>query len=212
MSVERITVEYPGNDSGTGVSGPVTTGSVSTDPLTPDPGGTNELDTVIAALNPTLDYDASETGGTHFNLGSAGSLNVAADPQFSSNDPWLQAPGCVRGAPATYSFLPAHAQVTAAWASTTATPANLPAVTGWATGTFNCFIIRFSVNKGDDWSVFALTYRASTSLSAGNAVRFQVNENGRLFFLIGAVNSGAVAANQIRIETGDGVIQLGNYT
>ena len=207
-SVERVTVEYPGDASGTGVSGPVTTGSVSDDPLDPGGGG-NTLDDTMAALNPTLDYDASETGGVHFNLGSAGSLNVEPDPQFGSNDPWVLCPGVVRGAPATYAFDCAYVQVTAGWASSSITPANLPASTGWTTGTWNCFMIRFSQSKGDDWSFLNVCHRSGASFSRNNNSGFTVNQNGRLIFTIGAPITGAVGSNAIRIETGDGVIQDG---
>ena len=169
--------------------------------------GNSAVNTLLA-LSPYMAYDASELVDPFVSLGSA-DVDMEEDPQFGSSVSWRRAPGIIRGSPATYSFMAANTQTTQIWSPSNATDANLPASTGWATGAFNCFILRFGQGKGDEWVPMATMHRSSVSVGQSGHSGFRVNENGRLYFLIGTGETGSVGNNGIRIETGDGVIDDG---
>ena len=171
--------------------------------------GGNEIDATIAGTNPFLDYLADEASGQYISNGSS-PLAIEIDPQFGNTDIWRQAPGVIRTTPIQYSFMAATTQITSGWSNPTAGDANLPAIAGYTTGAFNCFIIHFGIGKDLQWAPMSLSWNTgNTVVGRGQAVSLEVNENGRLFFLIGTNPTGSVGGSGIRIETGDGVIQRG---
>ena len=170
--------------------------------------GGNEIDTVLAATNPFLDYLADEASGQFVSIGSS-PLAIEIDPLFGNTQIWRQAPGVIRTTPIQYAFNHPPTQQAQGYSNPTLSDANLPDAAGFTTGAFNAFILRFG-EQGDEWQVMTLSYNTgNTSIGNGNAVGFRIDVNGRLYFLLGANISGSVGGSGIRIETGDGVIQTG---
>ena len=168
----------------------------------------NEVDTEIAATNPFLDYAADEASGQYISQGSS-ALALEIDPQFGNTQIWRQAPGVIRSTPIQYSFMHPATQQTMGWSNPTVGDANLPDPVGWTTGGFACFMMRFG-EQGDDCCPMSFSANnGGVSLGSSQATRFEVNINGRLFFLIGTGQTGSVGGSGIRIETGDGVIDVG---
>ncbi len=135
--------------------------------------------TLALLTTPDLDYALDEASGSYENGGGSGALDLTQ----RAGNPMFQAPGIIRNAPYEYGIWnnPNSSFVVG---SDPSGGVGSPAVTGWSTGTFSVFAMRFGPFDGDDFFPFAMTYRSGASFNTNNGAGFVINENGRLFFVI----------------------------